>query len=73
MERAALAYHIGLLRHVGLIEMVYERRGRKTTSYRLSDLGKRVIRDLGSVITIDKSMLKQSTRKRVAANRKSLR
>ena len=41
-----LAYHVGLLRHVGLIESKYERDGRKTTKYRLTDQALNILEEL---------------------------
>ena len=46
IDKPLLAYHVGLLRHVGLIESKYERVGRKSTKYRLTDQAIKVLEEL---------------------------
>lgn len=46
IDKPLLAYHVGLLRHIGLIESKYERDGRKTTKYRLTDQAVKVFEEL---------------------------
>ncbi|MBW1935825.1 MAG: winged helix-turn-helix transcriptional regulator [Candidatus Freyrarchaeum guaymaensis] len=46
IDKPLLAYHVGLLRHVGLVESRYERSGRKTTKYRLTDQALKVLEEL---------------------------
>ncbi len=40
------AYHIGVLRVAGLIDVEYVRKSRETSEYRLSETGREVYRDL---------------------------
>jgi DNA-binding transcriptional ArsR family regulator len=46
MDKAALAYHLGVLKHVGLVEMEYEKRSKKLTKYRITEEGKEILRKL---------------------------
>ncbi len=46
IERGLLAYHLGLLRRVGLVEMEYDRRSKKSTKYRLTDEGVKILKEL---------------------------
>ncbi len=46
IERGLLAYHLGLLRHVGLVKMEYDRRSKKSTKYRLTDEGVKILKEL---------------------------
>ncbi len=44
IDRGLLAYHLGVLKKVGLVEMEYERRSRKSTKYRLTEEGTEILR-----------------------------
>jgi DNA-binding transcriptional ArsR family regulator len=46
MDKAALAYHLGVLKHVGLVEMEYQKRSRKLTKYRVTEEGKEILKKL---------------------------
>ncbi|MGC9346030.1 MAG: ArsR/SmtB family transcription factor [Candidatus Bathyarchaeales archaeon] len=46
IDRGLLAYHLGVLKKVGLVEMEYERRSRKSTKYRLTEEGTDILRKL---------------------------
>ncbi|MEM0313263.1 MAG: winged helix-turn-helix domain-containing protein [Candidatus Bathyarchaeia archaeon] len=46
IEKALLAYHIGVLKHVGLVEMEYQKRSRKLTKYKLTEEGKKILEKL---------------------------
>jgi predicted transcriptional regulator len=46
MDRGALAYHIGVLKHVGIVGMEYEKRSKKLTKYRITEEGKEILRKL---------------------------
>jgi tetratricopeptide (TPR) repeat protein len=43
IDKPALAYHLGVLKRAGLVEMVYQKRGKKLTKYRITDEGKRIL------------------------------
>ena len=47
VERGLLAYHLGVLRRAGLVDLRVERRGRNTSFYSLTELGIRVLSSLG--------------------------
>jgi len=47
IERGALAYHLGVLKRAGLVELKYERRSKKITQYRLTDKARDVLAKLG--------------------------
>ena len=47
IERGALAYHLGVLRRAGLVELKYERRSKKITQYYLTEKAKDVLAKLG--------------------------
>jgi len=47
IERGALAYHLGVLKQAGLVELKYERRSKKITQYRLTDKARDVLAKLG--------------------------
>jgi len=49
VETGLLAYHIGVLKSVGLVESAYVRRSKKTSKYRLSEEGKRILKEFGLV------------------------
>ncbi|MEM3601347.1 MAG: winged helix-turn-helix domain-containing protein [Candidatus Bathyarchaeia archaeon] len=46
IEKALLAYHLGVLKHVGLVEMEYQKRSRKLTKYKLTEEGKEILEKL---------------------------
>ncbi|MEM3590866.1 MAG: winged helix-turn-helix domain-containing protein [Candidatus Bathyarchaeia archaeon] len=46
IEKGLLAYHLGVLKHVGLVEIEYSKRSKKITKYKLTDEGKRVLEKL---------------------------
>ncbi len=45
-KRALVAYHLGMLKVGGLVTFTYERKGKATSSYNLTDLGKKVAKEL---------------------------
>ena len=45
IERGLLAYHIGVLKDVGLIKSEYERRSKKSSKYRLTGEGIKVLKE----------------------------
>ncbi len=50
-DKALVAYHLGVLKTVGLVNFAYERKGRTSySSYTLTDLAKKVLDEL-AVIT----------------------
>jgi DNA-binding transcriptional ArsR family regulator len=46
MDKGSLAYHLGVLKHVGLVEMEYQKRSKKLTKYRITEEGKEILREL---------------------------
>jgi len=46
IDRGLLAYHLGVLKKVGLVEMEYERRSKKSTKYHLTEEGTEILRKL---------------------------
>lgn len=47
IERGALAYHLGVLKQAGLVELKYERRSKKITQYSLTGKARDVLAKLG--------------------------
>lgn len=45
IERGLLAYHIGVLKDVGLVKSEYARKSKKFSKYRLTEEGIKVIRE----------------------------
>jgi predicted transcriptional regulator len=48
-KKALVAYHLGILKATDLVTFTYERRGQATSSYNLTDLGKKIARELAEV------------------------
>jgi predicted transcriptional regulator len=46
IEKGHLAYHLGLLKASGLATFTYERKGRTTSRYDLTERGKQMFREL---------------------------
>lgn len=46
VRKSLVAYHLGLLKAAGLVTFKYERKGKATSSYWLTDLGKRTMGEL---------------------------
>ena len=46
VEKGHLAYHLGILKVGGLVNFEYQRKGRQTSSYNLTDAGKDMFREL---------------------------
>ncbi|MEM3061663.1 MAG: winged helix-turn-helix domain-containing protein [Nitrososphaeria archaeon] len=46
IEKGLLAYHLGVLKNVGLVEMEYSKRSKKLTKYKLTDEGKKIFEKL---------------------------
>ncbi len=46
IESGLLAYHMGVLKAAGVVDVVYERAGRQVTSYRLGAAGEALFSDL---------------------------
>ena len=55
IDRGLLAYHVGVLKDVGLIECEYERRSKKSSKYRLTDEGVKILKEF--------ELFKNSTKK----------
>lgn len=49
IEKPLLAYHLGVLKHVGLVEMEYQKRSKKFTKYRLTEKGKEILEKLKEI------------------------
>ncbi len=45
-----VAYHLAILKATGLVTFTYERKGQTTSSYNLTDLGKKVAKELAAAI-----------------------
>jgi len=45
IERGLLAYHMGVLKDVGLVESEYERRSKKSSKYRLTNEGIEILKE----------------------------
>lgn len=45
IERGLLAYHVGVLKDVGLVEGEYKRESKKFSRYRLTDEGTKVLKE----------------------------
>ena len=59
INRALLAYHVGVLKDVGLIESTYERRSKKSSKYRLTDEGIKILKEFKLVKTSTKKAKKE--------------
>jgi len=59
IERGLLAYHVGVLKGVGLIESEYERRSKESTKYRITDEGMKILKEFRLV----KSSAKKTEKK----------
>jgi predicted transcriptional regulator len=46
VQTAKLAYHLGLLKSEDLIKFTYERRGKATSRYFVTDLGRAMVKEL---------------------------
>jgi DNA-binding transcriptional ArsR family regulator len=44
IDRSALAYHLGVLKRAGLVEMECQKRGKKLTKYRITEEGKKILK-----------------------------
>ncbi len=47
-KRALVAYHLGMLKVGGLVSFAYERKGQASSSYNLTEEGRRVSKELSS-------------------------
>ncbi len=45
-----VAYHLGIMKATDLVTFTYERKGQRTSSYNLTDLGKKVAKELATAI-----------------------
>jgi DNA-binding transcriptional ArsR family regulator len=43
IDKSSLAYHLGVLKRAGLVEMEYQKRGKKLTKYRITEEGKKIL------------------------------
>jgi len=50
IDKSALAYHLGVLKRAGLVEMEYQKRGKKLTKYRITDEGKKILENVLTVL-----------------------
>ena len=46
VEKGLLAYHLAVLKAGGLVSFTYARKGRETSSYQLTDMGKNMYTEL---------------------------
>lgn len=46
IERGLLAYHLGVLKHIGLIKGEYERKSKKSSKYYLTNEGMKMLKEL---------------------------
>lgn len=49
-DKALVAYHLGVLKAVGLVNFTYERKGRNTSKYDLTDIGRKTARELAEAV-----------------------
>jgi len=49
-KKALVAYHLAVLKASGLVTFTYERKGRSTSSYYLTDLGKKTAKELAEAV-----------------------
>ena len=49
-KKALVAYHLGIMKATGLVTFTYERKGQKTSSYNLTELGKKFAKELAAAI-----------------------
>ncbi len=49
-KKALVAYHLAILKATGLVTFIYERKGKSTSSYYLTDLGKKTVKELTEAI-----------------------
>ena len=57
IDKPSLAYHLGVLKRAGLVEMECQKRGKKLTKYRITDKGKKI---LENVLTVLKELANMS-------------
>ncbi|MCS4540660.1 MAG: transcriptional regulator, partial [Thaumarchaeota archaeon] len=48
IEKGHLAYHLGILKVGGLINFEYQRKGRQTSSYNLTEAGRDMLKELAN-------------------------
>ncbi len=49
-KKALVAYHLGILKATDLVTFAYERKGQTTSSYNLTELGKKVAKELAAAV-----------------------
>ena len=59
IDKGLLAYHVGVLKDVGLIQSRYERRSKKTSKYRLTPKGKKILKEFKLIKTSTKKVKKE--------------
>ena len=62
VERGLLAYHLGVLKAAGLVDVRYRRTSKKTSEYNLTQLGKKHLQDLFPKAEPEKKMGKRKRR-----------
>jgi DNA-binding transcriptional ArsR family regulator len=67
IESGLLAYHMGVLKAAGVVDVAYERDGRQVTSYRLGATGEELFSDLFANPLGRSSSRRTSVLQRVAA------
>lgn len=67
VESGLLAYHVGVLKAAGLVDVAYGRDGRQVTSYRLGLMGEELFSELFPNPSIRSSSRRVSVLQRVAA------
>jgi len=50
IDKSALAYHLGVLKREGLVEMECQKRGKKLTKYRITEEGKKILKKVLTVL-----------------------
>lgn len=63
VERGLLAYHLGVLKAAGLVDVRYRRTSKKTSEYKLTQLGKEHLQDLFARAEPKKKIHKRNRRK----------
>ena len=63
VERGLLAYHLGVLKAAGIVNVDYERTSKQTSKYEATDEGRKLIQELRSKLEPKEEANKGKTRK----------
>lgn len=63
VERGLLAYHLAVLKEVGIVKVDYGRRSKQTSRYRLTHEGEKIAQELCSGIELRGKSSKRGSRK----------